>query len=141
MIVYLDTSVVLRVVFGQRPLWSGWARWEDGWSSELMGIEARRAIDRLRLEGALDDQGVASAQESLSRIEQGIGTIGLTRLVLRRAALPMPTVVKTLDAIHLASAILFGEQQDSRPFFVTHDDQQALAARALGFQVAGFPTG
>jgi hypothetical protein len=137
MIVYLDTSAVLRVLFGQRPVWKGWARWEAAWSSELMGVEARRTIDRLRLEAALDDNGVARAQEILSQIEGGVGTIALTRTVLRRAALPMPTVVKTLDAVHLASAMLFAESRNTRPIFVTHDHQQALAARALGFQVAG----
>ena len=63
MIVYLDTSVVLRVLFGQAPRWRGWSAWDTAWSSELMGVEARRAIDRFRLQAALDDRGVAEAQQ------------------------------------------------------------------------------
>ena len=94
-------------------------------------------IDRLRLEAALDDQGVVSAQRELVRIEGTIGRIGLTRAVLRRAALPMATAVKTLDAIHVASAMLFQERRGTQLLFVTHDAQQATAARALGFECRG----
>jgi uncharacterized protein len=61
----------------------------------------------------------------------------LTRPILRRAALPMPTVVKTLDAIHLASALLFQERTGDSLTFATHDLQQATCARALGFKIIG----
>lgn len=46
----------------------------------------------------------------------------------------MPTPVNTLDAIHLASSLIFGEQRDA---FVTFDQQQSIGARALGFDVLG----
>jgi hypothetical protein len=45
----------------------------------------------------------------------------------------MPTIVKTLDAIHLASAILIRERRGIELFFSTHDAQQAIAARARNF--------
>ena len=51
----------------------------------------------------------------------------------------MPTVVKTLDAIHLASALLFEERHEVGLVFGTHDRSQATAARALGFDVVGIP--
>ena len=137
MIAYLDTSVVLRVVFRQHPIWAGWGSWDEAWSSELMGVEARRTVDRLRLEQALDDEGVARSHESLAHIERAVGCIRLTRPVLRRTALPMATAVKTLDAIHLSSALLFAERQRAQPVFVTHDEGQGTAARALGFEIAG----
>lgn len=94
-------------------------------------------IDRLRLEGALDDDDVADAREQLGRIEGVIAAIPLSRLVLERAALPMATVVKTLDAIHLASAMLCRERRGIEVAFATHDPQQARAARALGFTCIG----
>ena len=137
MIAYLDTSVVLRVVFRQQQIWAGWGSWDEAWSSELMGVEARRTIDRLRLGQALDDEGVARSHESLGLIEKGVGCIRLTRPVLRRTALPMATAVKTLDAIHLSSAMLYAERQGTEPVFVTHDERQGTAARALGFEIAG----
>lgn len=137
MIVYLDTSTVLRVLLGQRPILDDWARWEQAYTSDLAGVEARRVIDRLRLDGLLDDTGMVAALEELVRIEAGIGRIGMTRVVLRRASLPMATAVKTLDALHLASALLFQERRGVSLVFATHDAQQAIAARALGFVCIG----
>jgi len=136
MIAYLDTSVVLRPLLGQKnPL--NWTDWESAYSSEVLGLEARRVIDRLRLESALDDTGVMEAHRELGRIEQCIGTVVLTREVLRRAAMPMPTIVKTLDAIHLTSAFMLREKLNSPLLFATHDSRQATAAYALGFDVLG----
>ena len=136
MIAYLDTSVILRPLLGQKqPLhWSGL---KAAYSSEILGLEARRVIDRLRLESVLDDKGVVEAHRELIRIEKCIGCLSLTRGVLRRAALPMPTIVKTLDAIHLTSALMLREKLDAPLIFATHDLQQATAAYALGFDVLG----
>lgn len=136
MILYVDTSVILRHLLGQAKaldLTLG----QRAYASEILKLEARRVIDRLRLESALDDEGVAQAHEQLAHIEQSIGCIFLTRPVLRRASSPMPTVIKTLDAIHLASALLFQERSGDTLTFATHDHQQATCARALGFRVIG----
>lgn len=109
MTVYLDSSVVLRALLGQP--------------------------DRLRLEGAYDDEQVAKAIEELIRIERTIKRIRLSRSIIQGAAKPMPTIVKTLDAVHLASAIAIRERRGIELLFATHDSQQAVAARALGFVV------
>lgn len=136
MIVYVDTSVVLRHFLGQ-PNLLDWRDWESAYSSEILGLEARRAVDRLRLEGALDDPGVAEFHQELARLELHLGQVPLTRPVLRRAALPMPTIVKSLDAIHLTSALILGETKRVSLAFATHDVQQSIAARSLGFSVLG----
>ena len=47
----------------------------------------------------------------------------------------MPTFVKTLDAIHLASALLLAERRAGGLVFGTYDLRQATAARVLGFDV------
>lgn len=137
MIVYLDTSVVLRVLLRQRGALRSWNRWTEAYASEILKVEARRVIDRLRLDSLLGDEEVALAHEALGRIEQSIGFIGLTPRVLERSAAPMPTVVETLDAVHLASAVLFEEARGERPVFATHDRRQSTAARALGFRCVG----
>ena len=49
----------------------------------------------------------------------------------------MATAVKTLDALHLASALLSQERRGVALVFATHDAQQATAARALGFECVG----
>lgn len=137
MIVYLDTSTVLRILIRQRPMLEMWGEWTAAYSSELFGLEARRVIDRLRLESALNDAGVADAHQELARIEKAIGCVRLTRAVLRRASLPMATIVGSLDAIHLASALMLQERRGGPLVFATHDNRQATAARALGFEVRG----
>ena len=140
MTIYLDTSTVLRALLGSGKAVPGWGQWDRAYSSELMGVEARRALDRLRLDRALDDDGLADAHDALAATERAIGLIRLTPAVLRRAGQPMPTVVKTLDAIHLASALLFEERREAGLVFGTHDRSQATAARALGFDVVGWST-
>jgi hypothetical protein len=135
--VYLDTSTVLRVVLSQPEPLGIWGKWEAACASELLGVEARRVLDRLRLEGTLDDDQVGTFQAALARVERTIDGIRLTRLVLGRAALPMATPVKTLDALHLASALLWRERRSQDLIFATHDPQQARAARALGFECVG----
>jgi hypothetical protein len=80
---------------------------------------------------------LADAHQELSRIERHIGIVPLNRAVLRRSALPMPTIVKTLAAIHLTSALILQESKGTRLTFATHDLQQAIAAKAFGFEVMG----
>jgi len=56
MIVYLDSSVVLRPLLDQPKQLKSWGNWETAFSSEWLGVECRRAIDRLRLEGLYGDR-------------------------------------------------------------------------------------
>ncbi len=55
---------------------------------------------------------------------------------LERAAEPFPTLLGSLDAIHLASALLARTLVDDLGF-ATHDEELATAARAMGFRVLG----
>lgn len=80
---------------------------------------------------------MAAAREQLGRIEGAIAAVALSPLILQRAALPMATVVKTLDSTHLASAMLLRERRGFELSFATHDPQRARAARALGFPCLG----
>ena len=135
--VYLDTSAVLRVLLKQAGPLDLWGKWETAYSSEILVGEARRVIDRMRVQGEILDEDLARAHEDLARIEGTIGNIPVTRPVLRRASMPMPTSVRSLDAIHLASALLTQERRGDSLVFATHDIKQGTAARALGFQCVG----
>jgi len=78
----------------------------------------------------------AQIADILSRVD----AIPIDASVLDEAARSLTVVVGTLDAIHLASAILFRASQphDERPvLFATHDKQLARAARAMSFDVLG----
>jgi len=133
MIVYLDSSVVLRPLLDQPKRLAAWGQWEAAYSSELLGVECRRIIDRLRLESVFNDEEVAQTMGRLEQMERTIKRVRLTRPIVHTASKTMPTVVKTLDAFHLATAMILRERRGIELLFATHDAQQATAARALGF--------
>jgi predicted nucleic acid-binding protein len=132
---YVDTSVVLRSLFRQPGAIMDWSRWEMLVTSELMRVEAFRAIDRLRVMGELSETQLADTIDALGVLISRTHEMALHAEVLVRAAAPFPSVVGTMDAIHIATALLWMHDQDERLVFVTHDEQQALAARLAGFQV------
>lgn len=131
---YVDSSVILRVLRGQKDAWKAWGHWEKAYSSTILRIECRRFIDRMRLEHGWKDEDVANAGAQLRRLERVLSKVRLSAAIMERASLPMPTIVKTLDAIHIASAALVRERLQPNLVFVTHDQQQARAARALSFE-------
>ncbi len=131
---YVDSSVVLRVAFGERARLASWSKLRDPVTSELARVECFRVVDRQRLAGELDDDEVADRRDAVDEILSAFEIAVLDRRILRRAAEPMPTSLRTLDAIHLASALAL-RQRDSALRFATHDEQMAVAARALGFRL------
>jgi predicted nucleic acid-binding protein len=133
---YIDSSVLLRVVLGEPESLASWGRIDQALSSELIRLECLRTIDRARTQLRLGDDAVSRQRADVLEAIDSLSLIPLTTLVLERAAEPFPTLVGSLDAIHLASALLVGEQYDEL-LFATHDQQLALAARAMGLSVAG----
>ena len=134
--VYLDTSVVLRVLFRERNQVRIWGKWDRGYSSSLWRTEAFRVVDRLRLGGDLSDRDVSELAVQIELVHETLGLVPLSEAILRRASEAFPTVIGTLDALHLASALAIRETENI-DILLTHDQQLALAARALGFQVNG----
>ena len=137
MILYSDASVGIRALLRDGPSLPQWGRVDATYTSSLFQVESRRTLDRLRVTQALGDEEVADAMFRLLRMEQSLSIFELTNDVLERASRPMPTTVKTLDAIHLASALMLRDSLGVELVFATHDRQQGLAARALGFEVIG----
>jgi len=137
MIAYLDSSVLLRLVLGQRDRLKEWKAVRDGVVSALAEVECLRTLDRLRLAGAIDDDALATRREAIYRLLEEIEVVEPTRPILSRASLPLPTPIGTLDAIHLATAMLWRESSSADLVFATHDTALGIAARASGFRVLG----
>lgn len=137
MTVYLDTSVVLRQLLRDPAALAGWGDWQQAYASVLMRVEALRALDRLRLEGRLDDRRRAPLGERLDAICSTVHMVGLGDAIIARASAPFPTVVKTLDALHLATALAVAASEHVEIQLLTHDAQLARAAQAVGLQTAG----
>jgi predicted nucleic acid-binding protein len=133
---YIDSSVLLRVVLGEPESLASWARIDQALSSELIRLECLRTIDRARIQLRLGDDAVSRQRADVLEAIDSLSLIPLSTLVLERAAEPFPTFVGSLNAIHLASALLVGEPYGEL-LFATHDQQLAIAARAMGLSVAG----
>jgi predicted nucleic acid-binding protein len=136
MTVYIDTSVILRILFRERNPVEVWGKWERALSSNLWRVEALRNVDRLRLSGELSDEEVADLVKEIRLVHETLAIYPLTERILQRASETFPTVLGTLDAIHLATALAI-EQVESIDLFLTHDGQLATGARTLGFTVIG----
>lgn len=136
MTVYIDTSVVLRVVFRHVGALVTWGQWTTAYSSILWHTEALRAIDRARLGGAISDEQVSQLRTDIEVIHEHFNLVPLTGHILSRAGESFPTVVGTLDAIHLATALHIRDTL-GLDAFLTHDTQLATAAVASGFTVQG----
>jgi uncharacterized protein len=136
MTVYIDTSVILRILFREPNPVEVWGKWERALSSNLWRVEALRNVDRLRLSGELSDEEVADLVKEIRLVHETLAIYPLTERILQRASETFPTVLGTLDAIHLATALAI-EQVESIDLFLTHDGQLATGARTLGFTVIG----
>jgi predicted nucleic acid-binding protein len=133
---YIDSSVLLRVVLGEPAALGSWDRIDQGVSSELIRLECLRTVDRARIQLGLTDEAVSRQRADILDALESLSLIHIAPIVLERAADPFPTSIGSLDAIHLASALLVREQYDGL-IFATHDHQLGLAARATGFSVEG----
>lgn len=137
MIAYLDSSVLLRVVLGQPNALKEWRAVEQGIASALGEVECLRTLDRLRLAEGLGDTEIAARREAVFRLTESMHVVQPTRPVLARAAQPLPTALGTLDAIHLATALLWRERSGADLVMATHDETLGTAARASGLRVVG----
>ena len=133
MIAYLDASVLLRVVLRQPDALHEWRIIEQGIASALVEVECLRTLDRLRIA----DREIAVRREAIFRLMEAMEIVELNRPVLERAAQPLPTSLGILDAIHLATALLWRERSGVNLVMATHDAGLGIAARASGLRVAG----
>jgi len=137
MTAYVDASVLLRVVLRQPNALPEWTQIHRGVSSALVTTESLRTLDRLRLRAQLSDSELAPRRQAVLAVIASLELVEIDATVLDRAAQPMPTELGTLDAIHLASALLWRESAGEELMMATHDRALALGAQAHGIRVLG----
>lgn len=128
--------MVLRIVLSEPKRLRAWSTITTPVASELIRLECLRTIDHARLRVSLKDKAVADLRSQVLELLESFNLVALESVVLERASEPFPTMLGSLDAIHLASAVLAREEFDDL-VLATHDDELAVAARSLGFDVHG----
>jgi len=125
--IYLDSAAVVKLVHAEpeSPALRGWLdeRAETGWiSSVLTEIESFRVLARY-------------APDAVSRLPAVLDQIDLIDLGPRiriLAQIAKPETVRSLDAIHLGTAL---HSRSVLTSFVTYDKRLLEAAQAAGLQV------
>ena len=134
MICYLDTSVLLQYLLKGDQGYKKVLDFEHVVSSELLIVECNRVIDRCNLVGELTNEQLPNIREGLNRIVDGISLLRLNQSVKRRACEPFPTVISTLDAIHVSTALLWQEIEGPVTIF-SYDRQMNTCAEALNMHI------
>lgn len=125
-IAYLDSSALVKLVVREREtdaLHRALEEWPERTTSAVARVEVPRALRERR--GPADVARARALVGSLACVDLGTE-------VTERAVLEVPTGLRSLDAIHLASALSLG---DELGVFVAYDRRLAEAAEALGVPV------
>jgi predicted nucleic acid-binding protein len=138
MTIYAETSAVLRWLFGEKGAADivGHLRAADKVvTSRLTWIETHRVVRRAEREQRIGEAGVAEILAAFSRAAAHWALLELTRDVAERAAEAFPVEpVRTLDAIHLASALFLRRSLSDLALLSTDERIRGNGAR-LGFQI------
>lgn len=134
---YIDSSVILRIIFGEKDALALPQDLDVFASSEILRIECFRTLDRMQRALKMTEDDVTTRYAALHSTLRHLSFIKLTDTISKRACEAFPVVLKTLDAIHLSSAILWQQQEPAEILFLTHDLQLSKAAISLGFKVLG----
>jgi uncharacterized protein len=123
-VAYVDASAFVKLVFPERESHVLLAA-TDGWrlaSSALLQVEAVRAVRR-------------RAPDREAAVRKRLGSVDIVEigLAIREAACTLPDPhLRSLDAIHLATALSLGEHCGT---VFTYDDRLIAAAQAHGLPV------
>lgn len=122
---YIDSSALTKLVLNEAEsvALSAYVKRRELISSALVLTELQRAVRRF------DPSRAHQASNLLKRMT----LMPILDPILHAAAELEPTALRSLDAIHLASALELREELEA---FVAYDDRLLAAASALGMPVA-----
>lgn len=126
MAVYVDTSALTKLVRPEAES-SALRSWLDDRGDRLVSSDLTRT-ELLRAAARRDAGHVTLAREVLDRLHLA----PLTTDITESAGLVLPGPLRSLDAIHVVTAMASGDDLEA---FVTYDGRQADAARRLGLRV------
>lgn len=137
-VAYFDTSVFLKRYVeepGSRAARDAFRRFRPICSA-LVTVEATSAIIRRMRTGEMSE---AAATVTLGRVDRDRARLRLidveVAILARAESVLRQTVIATLDAIHVASALVLGDRLGWRVPFVTADGRQRAAAERANLEV------
>ena len=134
---YVDSSVLLRIAFRSPNPLARWNEIEFRVSSVLLRVECARALQRMRFDRNISATQIWERSVAVQSITEQIDLLAMDDEVLDRASGAFIAALKSLDAIHLATAMMWRAHKHSDLAFATHDATLARAARSAGFEVLG----
>jgi predicted nucleic acid-binding protein len=131
-LLYLDTSALMKLIVDEdesAALREELARWDDERfaTSALARVELPRAVTRAVPQASIDD-----ALAVVAAILESMRIIPLTDQVIVLAAGVGPPVLRSLDAVHLASALV-ASPGNVLPVLCGYDQRLQAAGRERGF--------
>ena len=126
---YLDASAIVKLVVAEAhtaDVERDAATRTALLSSRLSATEVMRAARR---------QPERRVLQQIDDVLESFVLLDVTPAILKHAAMLVPTELRTLDAIHLATALSLGLDNLD---FLTYDTRLATAARTHGLSVIGF---
>jgi predicted nucleic acid-binding protein len=140
--VYVDASVLLRVILDEPNPLDEWDELEDPVTSVLAEVEALRAIDRATRKAThprrkpLAESQANAARVKLHAVLEMFGRIELEPAMLAQAG-RLAGPLGTLDALHLATALTWQDRAGIIVTMATHDPELASAAARHGLRMIG----
>lgn len=122
---YLDSSAIVKLLVLEAGT-EGLQRAIRGWGPLVSSALARTEVHRAALRAGVQDAGRSTS------VLQAIGLVAVTDAVLTRAGTMRPAALRSLDAIHLATAMSLGADLQH---LCTYDVRMASAAEGAGLLV------
>lgn len=133
---YLDSSAYLCVLLGEKGGTEVERAMERSMilSSTLLVLETERNLIRYSREGILSAEQLHQCRTRLSQDVRRMVLRDLTPDLCKDPCMPVVATPRSLDLVHLVTAMWF-HAREAIDQFLTRDDTQRVAARELGLPV------
>ena len=123
---YVDTSALAKMLNAE-PESRAFNTWMRAHSTEVYCSDLVR-VELMRVAGRLGEGARVQARTVLS----AVSLVAISPAICDTAGLLEPAILRSLDAIHVATALALGDELAG---LVTYDDRMAATARELGIPV------
>jgi predicted nucleic acid-binding protein len=135
--VYMDTSAYLKLFISERGSEDALvqARRSKLLSSAILPVECVSALSRRHRLGEIEDAVLETLLKTIKKHILSVEIIRITDEILNKAEdVCLRSEARAMDAIHIASALVFQESAGINVGFITSDTKQAESVRITGMK-------